>query len=382
MSIAAIICEYNPMHKGHIYQISKIKAALDNPDIICVMSGHFVQRGGAAIFDKWTRAKIAAENGADLVLQLPEYFSSQSAEIFAKGAVNLINDVHIASHLCFSAESKTGSALDAMHDNFKQNQKLFNIALQKYLEAGLSYPVSLAKAAEECGLETLKNPNDILGFEYVKALKARNSSVKPFVIKRDTDALSSAAIRKLLHENTSLAHFHMAGDTAVSKHCVFSEDFLNLIKYAVLSNQEKLEEIFEINEGLENILLKSCQNSSSLDEIIMRIKSKRYTYAKIQRILFNVLLDVRKTDIERIKAHNFKVPYARILAFTENGRRLIKNIKENSDLQIINKAANYTPPDDYSKLIFDKDIYATEIYNIISAKKLNDFKLSPVYAKL
>ena len=162
----------------------------------------------------------------------------------------------------------------------------------------------------------------------------------------------------------------------------FDEDFFELIKYAILSKKDRLGEVFEIGEGLENRILSKIEESKDMENLIKNIKSKRYTYTRIRRILFNILLDIKKTDIEEIKRRNFYLPYVRVLSFNDRGREVLKEIKKIANIKIINKVANHSIQEPYEKMLFEKDILATKIYNISKKSSYSDdYKATPIYVK-
>ena len=390
MSIVSIICEYNPFHTGHQYQINKIKSLIRDAKILCLMSGNFVQRGDASILDKHTRAKIALKNGADLVLEMPCLFSTQVAPIFANGSISILNSLNTIDYLCFGSETGNLDALKKIAKNSFLNKNI----LKAQLKSGKSYIKSYSSISN-----VPSTSNDILGIEYIKAMINTNSSITPYTILREGSAYNDTSLSEKYSSATAIRHFFKTKiDEKKSilntdfnflmqnsieyfdeKYLKFDEDFFKYIKYAIIMNEKNLKNIFEISEGLENLIISNIKKADTLNQLIMMTKSKRYTYTRIRRIMFNILLNITKQDIVTIKENYYKSPYVRILGFNENGREILKEIKQRSDIELINKTSLYTPKDEYSKLFFEKDIKATQIYNIEKKSYYyNDFLTSPI----
>ena len=384
MQVSAIICEYNPFHTGHKYQIDSIRENIEDVAIVCVMSGDFVQRGDVAIIDKHTRAKIAVENGADLVLQLPAFFSTQVAEIFARGGVSLINSLGCVDFLCFGSES---GDIEKLYE--RANSDTDKEILRQSLKAGNSFASSYFTSESIINMS-----NDILATEYIRALQGVKSKTRPFAIKRQGANYNDKALNENFSSATAIRESLKKGDISKIESFIpsgsqnyfdiikFDEDFFELIKYSIISKEDTLNEIFEIGEGLENRILSKIEGSKDMEDLIMNIKSKRYTYARIRRILFNILLDIKKTDIEEIKRRNFYLPYVRVLAFNDRGRKVLKEIKKIGNIKMINKVANHNVQDAYEKMLFEKDILATKIYNISKKSRYSDdYRVTPIYVK-
>lgn len=384
MQVSAIICEYNPFHTGHKYQIDSIRENIEDVAIVCVMSGDFVQRGDVAIIDKHTRAKIAVENGADLVLQLPAFFSTQVAEIFARGGVSLINSLGCVDFLCFGSES---GDIEKLYE--RANSDIDKEILRQSLKAGNSFASSYFTSESIINMS-----NDILATEYIRALQGVKSDIRPYAIKRQGANYNDKALNENFSSATAIRESLKKGDISKIEPFIpsgaqnyfdiikFDEDFFELIKYAIISKKDKLNEIFEIGEGLENRILSKIEESKDMEDLIKNIKSKRYTYTRIRRILFNILLDIKKTDIEEIKRRNFYLPYVRVLAFNDRGREVLKEIKKIGNIKIINKVANHSVQEPYEKMLFEKDILATKIYNISKKSRYSDdYRATPIYVK-
>jgi len=393
-----IITEYNPFHNGHKYHLEKSKEISNSDAIICVMSGHFLQRGTPAIMDKWTRTRNAIENGVDLVIELPTVYSMNSAEFFAKGSVEILNSLNIVNTLSFGSENGNIEPFLKTGKIFSDEPKEFKSLLKKHLSDGIVFPkareLALKEYLEENSVINSK-PNNILGIEYSKAIFSTSSNIELKTITRTsndyhdntlTGNISSAtAIRNTIKSNMNFNDIKNSipkstYDSFVKNKddLVFRDDFEDLIFYKIRSmNLTELKNIHDITEGLENRIKKAALETETLEELILKIKTKRYTYTRIQRILFKILLDIKKDNIY----HSPR--YIRVLGFNKKGQNLIKQINEKSDIPVITNLKNYIPQDEISKMMIDTDIRATNIYQIIKNKKTGnlDYLNKPVIIK-
>ena len=358
MKIIGIVSEYNPFHNGHAYQVQKSIQDLNADGVIAIMSGNFVQRGFPAIHDKWLRAEMAVKAGINLVIELPTYYATSSAENFAKGAVSLLDATGVVTHLSFGSEFDDLKCLDKIAEALIQPTQIFDVALRDALNKGLSYPsardIALNTAIPELSHAiNLNQSNVILGIEYLKALKQLDSSIKPFLVKRmgkgyhdmtldvaeEAPFVSATAIREAyfnLDASTDLASHkvyleaYMPKKNAVSMvdspYCaVRIEDFEKLILYELRkSTPDALSKLREVSEGLENKLCDASLKSINYAQLLDAIKSKRYTMTRINRILLNVLLGIEQDtfDLQR-------QGYLRVLAFDATGQKIIRAIKKN-----------------------------------------------------
>ncbi|SHH09226.1 nucleotidyltransferase [Tepidibacter thalassicus] len=421
MKVLGLIVEYNPFHNGHLYHFLESKKITNSTHTIAIMSGHFLQRGEPALFDKWTRAKMAVKSGIDLVIELPTLYSTQSAEFFSHGAINTLNSTNIVDSICFGSEIGNIDILYKISKILVNEPIEFKKHLKNYLNKGLLFPSARSKSLfdyiknnsilninEDTLSKILNSSNNILGIEYIKSIIKLKSSIKPYTIKRikseynstniENDICSATAIRELLKSNFNLdilnkvvpkATYSLINfQTKNNFNPVFSDCFYQLIQGIILREEKNINYYFEVNEGIENKIVNSIFNTSSFEELILNIKSKRYTLTKIKRILTNILLGIKKEDILTIKDID-TVPYIRILAFNDKGREIIKNIKQNSNIKIINKLSNVNLKEDRILNLFLKyDIKATNLYNLIYYNKRKDllkgamdYYISPIYIK-
>lgn len=380
MKIASIIAEYNPFHKGHAYQINKIKE--DYTDfIVVIMSGNFVQRGEPAIINKYERARQAVNNGASLVLELPLPYATSNAEIFALGAINILNSMVIIDRLYFGTEDDV-EVLKNLQEKIDKN---FDEAkLKKYLSEGKSFIRSRQLAMDfltEEEKEILKRPNNILGMEYLRSLTKLNSSIEAHSIKRKNvnhdddfslDGFASAShIRKLAYEGEDVSRFLPAYDLVVENKL---ENYFDIFKYKMISGKINFKDYFDYEEGLENRILENL-DAKNFHDLIEKVHSKRHSRSRIKRLIIEILLDIKKDLIK----NSFEDPYTRVLACDERGIEIFKKSKNKN--KIYSFKSFYNTSSGITKEMLDKEILATDLYNIKSGKIKTDFTRE-VYKKL
>ncbi|SHJ04755.1 nucleotidyltransferase [Lutispora thermophila] len=407
MKVLGIVSEYNPFHNGHKYHLEMSKKICDAQYSVAVMSGNFLQRGTPALFDKWTRAKMAVLNGVDLVIELPVIYSCQVAEIFAFGAVKLFNYLGIIDYISFGSENGNIDDLYKVAYTLLDEPEYIRNQIKDMMSKGMTYSKALGQVYNKYYENILQYPNNVLGIEYIKSIIYLNSSIKPITIKRvmnnynDTDftgTISSAtAIREAFRSSEKMNSIRMAtpdvtwdimmNNIEKGKGPVFWENFSDTLLYEIRrSSHHDIERLPEIREGLEYRLKKAGNISSSFEELITNIKTKRYTRTSLQRTLCHLLLGIYKEDVKKAVIPQCPM-YIRVLALNSNGRYLLKEIKKNTDLPIINKAAAFNPDSSYLKRVFDLDVMATDIYNLgyrYNSYKTagEDFRTSPFYADL
>lgn len=417
MTTLGIIVEYNPFHNGHLHHIKEAKKLTGATHVVGVMSGNFVQRGGPALIDKWSRASIAVECGVDLVLELPVVFSSQSAEIFAKGSISTLEKTGVIDYIVFGSESNSIENIYSVAKALSFESENFKAILKDKLQLGISYPKAREEALKSLGITNLSSTsNDILGIEYVKQLINLNSSIKPLSIQRtgseynsltlEGKISSATAIREFIKNQKSTQHQVSSGNenkdfsyidnfmpqqTSSKLYSlmksgitpIFDEDFFNLIRFEVIKSKENLKNIYEIEEGLENRIYNLAIKSQDFNELIFSLKTKRYTLTRLRRVLFNILLGIQKEDMDILINDKSPAPYFRVLSFNQKGREILKQISLNANAPIINKVASYRPISGCESMIFKYDILSTRIFNLIYNSNLDtldtDFLHSPIY---
>lgn len=397
--ILAIIAEYNPFHNGHLYQLQKSKRELKPDFTICIMSGNFCERGDTSIIDKWSKAEIALKCGFDMVIELPVLYSISSAENFAEGALKIL-DAFDDITLSFGSECGNLDILNNIANILCDEPKEYQTILSHELSKGLSYP----KARENALLlylndikkyaNVLSSPNNILGIEYLKAIKKLNSKVKPYTIKRIDagynslkikDRLASAtAIRNLLKENEDIKKLVPSPSFNVIKEninygkmvnniSVFEKEIIYTLRKMSLQEIANLQ---DVTEGLENVIKQSANSCNNLEDLIDSIKSKRYTRSRIQRILLYAILNITKKDIR----DSYKVrPYVRVLGVSNRGKLLLSHLN-NPKYPVITSVKKFMDSNNNKVLrnMLEKDILASNIYTL--AYK-NDSKANLDYTK-
>ena len=412
MAVVGIITEYNPFHNGHLYQLQDIRRHQPDAQIICVMSGCFTQRGEAAIADKWQRARLAVLHGADLVLELPFVFAVRSAQHFATGGTALLNRLGIVNTLAFGTEYAEPERLQQLAETLESQET--QQRLQELLGQGISYASALAQAAaagqELDSSQLLKEPNTILALEYLRALTRMKSSIRPMVLKRRISHYNDSCIHASLASGRAIrAGLYRADyDTSLLSQALppavwtFLQQqrrtqalpdmellFRPLLAKLLCMSTEELRQIYAIREGLEYRLLSAIQKSSSLEELLQNVKSKRYLRSGLQRLLLYILLDFSKAEAKGFDASG--PLYARILAFNTTGRRLLRECRHQASIPLINKPGQYLHSSEREEgrmnlsplqqmLAFDT--LATELYSlcmpVFQAGK-TDFTVSPLY---
>ncbi|BDR75404.1 nucleotidyltransferase [Clostridium tetani] len=401
MNITGVIVEYNPFHNGHLYHLNKTKEITDCDGIVAVMSGHFVQRGSPALLDKWTRAKLALLNGVDLVLELPTIYSTSSAEFFAYGATSLLDGINIVNNLCFGSELGNIDIILKTSKILQEEPLSFKGDLKNFIDKGISFPNAREKALinfmrKEKNSFDFNNvlclSNNILALEYCKNLFKINSNIKPFTVKRQgshynclhlRDNLSSAtAIREYIGNNENLDNLVKSVPETVlnmlknfqNEQCKFpfEEDMFTYIKHKYFSNTGSIENLPDVSEGIHNRIYRALDTCNTLKEAMNMIKTKRYTYTRIKRILCHYFIGMDMINSDELRRK--PCPYARILGFNRKGQDILKLIKKSSNIPIINKI----PKKIDSTL--NLDINATKCYSLLNKKvnPLDDFLKKPV----
>ncbi len=384
MHTSAIVCEYNPMHNGHIYHINETKK-LGATHIVSIMSGSFVQRGEAAIFSKEARTKMALSSGVDLVLELPSIWSMSSAELFAFSSVYIANSLGIIDSLSFGAENESIDDLCKLSD-ILNSDKLKSL-IKENLKSGISFASARAKAVEsmlgENYSKLISTPNNILAIEYLKALRKLNSKINPLAIKRSGSShdskithnsyLSAMQLRNcILEKDYNLQSFvspeimNIMVEEISAKRApasIYNLERAILYKLRTLSKQ-CLNNIADVSEGIENKIYKSALNCVSLDELYRAIKSKRYAMSRIRRIVLSAFLDFNKN------VTSLYPQYVRVLGFNSKGLELLKVAKQRSSLPIVTKSSDISNLNIMAHSIFESEARATDVYNLTLPKVL------------
>lgn len=382
MNVLGIIAEYNPFHNGHMYHLKSALTKTDADYTVCVMSGNFIQRGEPALFNKFIRADMAINCGIDLIVELPVYYSVSTAEKFAYAGVKLLNECG-ANYISFGCETADISQLISISNLLLNETYEYKNELKKQLNLGLSYPDARSKVISKLlkiSSNITNQPNNILAIEYLKALSQINPIITPIPVERvdsnyyDTDSktniLSATGIREKLKQLEDVDIFMPEGTLSLMKDPVFLKDFEQLILFSLRKlSLSELKTLSDVTEGLENRILSAIISSSTLDELIDKIKTKRYPLTRIKRILISAMLGLSKEKLQLFD--KFGGPqYIRILGCNEKGKELLSLISKKSNLPIITSVNKFlSTATDLQKEMLHKDILATNIYTLITKDK-------------
>ena len=343
MNIIGIVCEYNPFHNGHMYQINEIKKKYKDSIIIVVCSSSFTQRGNLSLLNKWDKTKIALLNNVDIVLELPYVYTVQSSDIFAEFAINILNE------LINSAKVQL-------------NNTNFNTLVQKYLKDGINYPTALNNALKDLKCSPINTPNDLLGVSYIKTILENNYNIKIDTIKRTNDyhdinsndeIVSASNIRNKILNNEDYKHMVPSITYEILKNKKQNNKYFEYLKYKIIS-ESNLDKYLDVDEGLSTRIKESINKSNTLEELIQNIKTKRYTYNKISRMLNHILCSFTKEEKNNTK----DLEYLRILGFSNIGKEYLNKIKKDITTPILNKYDT-----SYEALKIEKRV--SEIYSLI-----------------
>jgi predicted nucleotidyltransferase len=361
MQAVGVIVEYNPFHNGHKWHIDAAKKRSGCPFVIGVMSGNFVQRGEPAMFDKWKRAEMAIRGGVDLLIELPTVFAVRSAQYFAAGGIRLLHSLGIVSHVCFGAEHADLELLNkiatAANDVNIMNQMHINLQL------GNTYASALGQALEKqyniAG--NIISSNNILAVEYLRAIKKFSPILQPIAVTRqqskynDTTITSSfasaTAIRQAIIDHMTITDeikMSVPGTTSEILYDLLSQkrgpvtlsNFSSIILAQLrITSSKQLEKLPSVSEGLHYKIRDSSLLAANIEHLLALLKSKRYTYTRLQRILIHALLG---TTQDQLASFDKEGPlYARILAFNQNGRLLLKKMNQTNAIPLITKTTHY-----------------------------------------
>jgi predicted nucleotidyltransferase len=413
MKVVGLITEYNPFHNGHKYHIEQAKKITGADYCVAVMSGNFVQRGTPAVIDKYSRAKMALNNGVDLVLELPVCYATGSAEYFAHGAVSILDKLGVINTLCFGSECGDITLLNAAAQFLLDAPKDFERQLQEFMKDGLTFPAARSKAFEQSigDLATsdrhsiakiLTEPNNILGIEYNKALINLSSSIEPITIQRiaahyheqelstgypctgndleycDPVISSATAIRNSINQQKELSAEAIASvthsvpedvaqylmDHYHSTYPITEEDFAAILKYRLRHEDSKsLTEYLDITPDLAERLKNIQDYNKNVSSLVQEIKTKNMTLTRINRALLHVLLNIR-TESMKDYIENDYTPYARILGIRKESTPLLRSIEKYGRIPMITKVAKAEKQLDLLGMqMLSEDIFAADIYN-------------------
>lgn len=355
MDVIGIICEYNPFHNGHLYHINEIKKMYPDSLIILVLNGYFLERGETSILNKEDKTKLALKYGVDIVIELPFIYGTQSADIFADTAIQLLHSLNV-SKIVFGSESNNIELLTKIANTEFTDD--YDKLVKKYLDEGINYPTALAKALN---IDFTFNPNDLLGISYIKSILKHNYSIEPVTIKRtnsyhdkesNNPVISASNIREKLLNNIDITDY-VPESLPIKK--VNYDLLFTLLKYKILTD-DSLENYLDVDEGIENRLQDLITKATSYQDFVNLVKTKRYTYNKINRMLIHILLGLKKQD----NTHN--IEYIKVLGFNQAGQKYLNTLNVNTTI-------------DKKSLTYKYEILASMLYDILTSDNTINYEI-------
>ncbi len=375
MKICGIVCEYNPFHNGHLYQIQMLKQDLGFDAVVGIMSGNWVQRGDVAVFDKQTRSKAAILNGMDLVIELPTIYAMQSAEIFAQNAIYILQSLGNVSSVSFGSETDSIDMLKDIAALLVKEPPMFKNIIQNVMKRGVPYFMArseaIGKILGQKHKEAASMPNNILGIEYIKALIKLKSTITPIAIKRhgaghDEDKIygnitSATSIRTMIAQNES-NYRECIPQNCIDLYSNAAIHDISKLDNAVLAHFIKaspadIQNTPDVSEGLENKIIKSAKSSANINQLYNSVKSKRYAHSRIRRIILNSFLGINKSDILSIPK------YVKVSDFTYIGQKVLHSAKETCFLPI-GRSRNAVKGINFAERIWDRELIFDKIYDL------------------
>lgn len=413
MAVLGIVAEYNPFHNGHLHLIQEAKQIDGSAAVLCVMSGNFLQRGEPAICNKWVRAEMALKCGADLVIELPFCFSVRSAYFFAQGALKLLQQTAVVTHLAFGAEYDNMPVLNSIAELLANEPIAYSRLIKENLASGKSFPLARSLALQQYMgkisaelQQILPGSNNILTIEYLRVIKEKGLTFTPILIKRkgssyhDTKLSPYASATAIRHSLLTSHGLNELGECLpqdslnllqreISEgRCPVSLDPLErtvLFRLRTMSLQD-LSNIYEISEGLESRFKEAANYSGTIEQLLKTVKSKRYSLTRIKRTLMYILFALTSEQVKRFDQHG--PLYLHVLGFSSKGQKILQEMKINSQIPIFNrgrdmKKARDDHPGTVLQEMIDLDVLATDIYSLLYPNPLErqagkDFTTSPL----
>lgn len=391
MKVVGIIAEYNPFHNGHLYQLEQAKNVTGADYVIVAMSGNYTQRGVPAFLDKYARAEMALRCGADLVLELPTYYACASAPYFARGAIDLFHEIGVVDYLSFGSECGDVQLLSEIAIKISEETSDFSNRLKENLRLGCSYPKAFSNAFCSCYPKekemeaVITAPNNLLGIEYIKAIQLRKSRIEPTTIKREgsnyldesltSEKSSALAIRTTLSSSESLSAikeqvpssvYELLEDGGASLSFVETDDFSQLLALQLRIHVKcGYTQFADVSEGLSNRIQNQLMEYRSFTEFCSLLKTKEYTYARISRCLLHIMLGITEREFQRFTKDSY-AHYARMLGFRKDSTKLLKAMKEESNIPLISKLSDASMHLNQMGLdMLEKDVECSQIYHIV-----------------
>lgn len=392
MKIVGLITEYNPFHNGHKYHIEKAKEITGADYCIAVMSGDFVQRGAPAFLPKHLRAEMALNGGCDMIIELPVCYATGSAEYFAAGAITILNRLGCVDSICFGSECGDYNTLKKIAQVIADEPHEYKMLLQKNLKSGMNYP-----AARQCALDKyfnndeisfiIKEPNNILGIEYIKAMLLQNSNMKGYTITREDSSYhdadlsvkysSASSIRNVISNSDTSPDFTLLNNHLNTlsidllknnygiRYPIISDDFSLLLRCKLLSEtRESLTKYMDVSTDLANRIINFRNEFLSISQFTELLKTRELTYSRISRCLMHILLNIQdcKHDTET---------YAHVLGFRKNSSELFSVLKKHSEIPLLTKLTALESLNENQHKMIKQDIYSSDLYESIVSHKFN-----------
>ncbi|EPD52899.1 hypothetical protein HMPREF1210_01279 [Paenisporosarcina sp. HGH0030] len=381
MKATGVVVEHNPFHNGHFYHIKESRKKTAADIIIAVMSGNFLQRGEPALVDKWSRTEMALKAGVDIVIELPYVFATAQASDFARGSITLLEALECEA-FCFGSEEGTIEPFTRSYDVLTTQQEAYQNSIKQYMQLGLSYPKALNEAYSDITthlnlpLVDLSKPNNILGYHYIEAACQMQAHIKPVTIQRivanyhdnvdqDQSIASATGIRKALFDDGSIeALGKFMPHTSLEQLLKWKDSigvfgswqqFWPLLRHTIIrSSTKNLASYAEVTEGIEHLIHEAARECETFEDFMSRVKSKRYTWTRIQRMLTHIYTGF---TWESLKEHQ-KPTYLRVLGMTQNGQKYLSEKKKNLSLPLVSRVAATKDS------LLDLDIHASDLYQL------------------
>lgn len=395
LNITGIVVEYNPMHNGHLHHLDLCRKSTKPDGIVAVMSGNFVQRGTPALLDKWTRTRHALENGVDLVLELPALYSLSSAEFFASGAVGILDSLGVVSSLCFGSEYTGIDKMLEISRLLVEEPQEYRDSLKIHLDSGVDFPSarSLALKSSLKGSEGfLEASNSILGIEYCKSLLRLKSGIRPVAVQRSGSTYSDTSLSREFSSATSIRE-HLRNSREIDelrpqvpenvlltlkelklrgRSFTESSEMLTCLRYRCFTGRDAIKSLPDVSEGIENRIFRAAESAASFEQLIDSVKTKRYTYSRISRIMTQFFAGFDRFDTAAMRKE--APQYIRVLGFSNKGAEILREAKGRASVPVIMKVSE----NEFDTL--DLELQATRAYSLINQDiRFNeDFLRSPV----
>lgn len=370
-NVLTVIAEYNPIHFGHLYQLEESIKMINPKYKVAIISGNFVQRGEPSMLNKWEKTKIALHYGFDLVIELPTVYAISSAENFASGAVKIASQIG-TTHLSFGTEIGDIERLKEFSELVDSTPE-FMEKVKEYIAKGFSYPKSQELVIEELFWDEFKGictPNNILGLEYLRAIDKFTPDITPITVKRNNNYVSSSKIRELIRSYEAIDEYvpdfaqdvleeNQNNGTVVYSLKEFEKEIIYNIRRMSFAD---FDNVPDVSENMIKKIKKAASICNSIDDLILEIKNKSITQARIQRILLYILLGITKNDMSISKN---VIPYIRVLGMSKDGKQLLSSVS-NKNHDIVTSVKSYEGRCNNSALrsLLDIDKFATDVYTL------------------